>query len=483
MPKKPKPDQPKGFKVKEAAEVEEIGKAPSEDFGALGELPHGYGVDTIFLIAQEPHWLFTYWDIDITKHPGGAACLRYYAGESLEGEVEVPFETRNWYLPVKLAATEYFVEIGYYRDAKWKIIARSVPVTTPPDSVTASEDFDYATIPFHLSFQRLIDNLESATRAGEDLLSAVARLQQNGDFSAFGNIGFCELLTEDQRTLLSTLLGEDFQAALSSGAFSSGDIESKIRSFLDDQISSAGGSSEWLSSFRELISSFGGTAPSSETAASFWSPLTSQGAAASSWGSLGSWGETTSGAGAVLTSWTASAFASWAQAALTSWSQAAVSSWTIGGESSGSLVSMSSWLSGVQSSWAQAALASWSSAEVSSWFSAAATTSWSGASETLTSFGERGFFMHVNAEVIFYGGTDPRAKVTINGHPIVLNSDGTFRYHFVFPNADYRIDIVAESPDKVETRSATLDFHRSTAKIGEVTDTPQPSLGEPMGRL
>ena len=29
--------------------------------------------------------------------------------------------------------------------------------------------------------------------------------------------------------------------------------------------------------------------------------------------------------------------------------------------------------------------------------------------------------MHVNAEVIFYGGTDPRAKVTIDGKPIKLN--------------------------------------------------------------
>jgi hypothetical protein len=91
--------------------------------------------------------------------------------------------------------------------------------------------------------------------------------------------------------------------------------------------------------------------------------------------------------------------------------------------------------------------------------------------------------MHVNAEVIFYGGTDPRAKVTINGQPITLNPDGTFRYHFVFPNADYRIDITAESPDRVETRAASLDFHRATAKTGVVTDTPQPPLGEPMGRL
>jgi len=96
--------------------------------------------------------------------------------------------------------------------------------------------------------------------------------------------------------------------------------------------------------------------------------------------------------------------------------------------------------------------------------------------------GERNFFMNVNAEVIFYGGTDPRAKVTIDGHPVALSPEGNFRYHFVFPNADYEIPIVATSPDGVETRSARLCFERSTGKIGIVTDTPQPPFGEPMGK-
>jgi hypothetical protein len=98
---------------------------------------------------------------------------------------------------------------------------------------------------------------------------------------------------------------------------------------------------------------------------------------------------------------------------------------------------------------------------------------------------ERGFFMHVNAEVIFYGGTHPDASVTIDGKAITLNPDGTFRYHFRLPDGDWRIPIVARSPDKAETRSATLTFQRTTTKAGEVTDTPQPTElpPEPMGRV
>jgi len=91
--------------------------------------------------------------------------------------------------------------------------------------------------------------------------------------------------------------------------------------------------------------------------------------------------------------------------------------------------------------------------------------------------------MHVNAEVIFYGGTDPRAKVTIDGKPITLNPDGSFRYHFIFPDGVYEIPIVATSPDGVESRSAILRFQRGTQKSGRVDDTAQPSLVPPMGSL
>lgn len=536
MPQKPKPSKPKGFTLRTIPEEaqSQAGESllPSISFEDLGELPHGYGTDTIFLIAQEPHWLFTYWDIDIARHPGGATFLRYYTGSGdVEGEIEVPFETRNWYIPVEQANGDYYVEIGYHRGKSWNVIARSVTVTTPPDGMATSESFDYATVPFHLSYQRLIDQLESALKSGEDLLTAVSRLQQGGDFSAFRIEDFPNLLGEDQRSLLGALLGPDLLSELASGNLSSAEIEAKIRTHLEERISSGGGASEFLSSFRETAgaSLFSAGAFSSEMAAGSWSiaALASWAAGAvSSWvaagGEVSSWSvgvagttswsswstvetstETTGASGgmswaaalgaswaqAAFGSWTQSSLGSWEQAGLASWSQAALSSWgqtsaswAAGVESSSAMLSMSSWLQAVQSSWAQAAVSSWSSSEVSSWFSASAVTSWSGSSETLSSFGqERGFFMHVNAEVIFYGGTDPRAKVTIDGHPVALNADGTFRYHFIFPNADYEIPIVAESPDGMETRSAKLRFHRDTGKVGIVTDTPQPPLGAPMG--
>ena len=463
----------------------------SADLDNLGELPHSYGSDTIFLIAQEPHWLFTYWDIDISRHPGGQAHLRVYEGDDqLESEIEVPFETRNWYIPVKSAGSFYTVEIGYYRGAGWKPIARSAPVATPRDKVSESEDFDYASIPLHISFQKLTEHLQAAVRSGESLIQALARLQRDGQFDE-NTPGAYPQLALTQRMVLEALLGKDLLEELTSGGQNPQQIETRIEAYLKEKLSSGGASEAFGSEFLRasalsslgLFSGFGGF--SSEQPSS-WNL-----AAITSWasGALASWQEAAGGPGSswsAPSSWTGVESSSWGLETLTSWSQGALSSVGLAGTSSWPQAISSSWFQAVQSSWIGAAgISSWNQAALTSW-SQAALSSWSGgASESLSSFGvpapERGFFMNVNAEVIFYGGTDPQASVTIDGKPIKLNSDGTFRYHFVFPNGSYEIPIVATSPDGVETRSAILRFDRATQKVSQVDDTAQPPLGAPMG--
>jgi len=510
----------------------------SVDLDHLGELPKSYGSDTIFLIAQEPHWLFTYWDIDISRHPGGKTFLRVYEGEkTVEAEIEVPFETRNWYIPVKRAGAKYTVEIGYNRGSVWKVIARSHTIETPPDHLSDSDQFDYATIPLHLSFQKLVESIQQGIQTGETLITALSRLQKEGKPFAFGSDALPGISLE-QRIVLEALLGSNFIEELASGGLSSQEVEAKVRKYLEERFSSQGPISsfsreQWSAAESSLFSALG--ALSSEQVAS-WGPaeLSSWAAAVlSSWAaagessgwsgeSLGSWaraaessgglaswfqagesswaqaaisswlkGAESSWAGAAISSWLKGAQSSWAQAAISSWFQgaesswagAAISSWLQGAQSSWSQAALSSWLQGAQSSWAQAALSSWSQASVTSW-SQAAVTSWSGASEWVSSFGvARNFFMHVNAEVIFYGGTDPRAKVTIDGKPITLNPDGSFRYHFIFPDGVYEIPVVAVSPDGVESRSAILRFQRGTQKSGKVDNTAQPSLAPPMGSV
>ena len=60
--------------------------------------------------------------------------------------------------------------------------------------------------------------------------------------------------------------------------------------------------------------------------------------------------------------------------------------------------------------------------------------------------------MHVNAELIIYGGTEPDAQMRVNADKVTLSKDGTFAYHFVLPDGQFHIPVEATSADGVETR-------------------------------
>ena len=325
--------------------------------------------------------MFCYWDYTLTEGIEGAIFLRHgrEGTERPEAEVPVPTETNSWYLSVRDADADYYVELGHYNGGHWKTLTRSGTVLTPRDTLAGFGDPVFANMPFHATFQQLVEKLRGEMREGESLAAALARLQGRGDLP-LGR------LSPAQRIALDRLIDTEL------GSLTSGDLASYLGS------PGAG--------------------------------LFSGGFAQSSWG-----------AGA----------ASWAQAP--------------GGFSS-------AFLGLPGASW-ESALGSWSSAAMSSW---GVVSSW------MSSWAPREFFMHLNAEVIFYGGTHPDAKVTIAGKEIMIRPDGTFRYHFVFPDGEFEIPITATSPDGVETRQGVLRFERATAREGDVGSTAQPPLGAPMGR-
>ena len=353
-------------------------KMAGADLDHLGDLPRSYGEDRIFVVAQEPHWLFSYWDYTLTEDVEGTIFLRHGREEAdhPEGEVPVPSETNSWYLAARETDADYYVELGHYNGSHWKTLARSGTVLTPRDTVTGFGEPVFANMPFHATFQQLVEKIRGTMRDGESLADALARLQGPGELP----IG---RLTPAQRIALDRLLGTEI------GSLTSGQLSSHL--------GSPGAS---------LFS--GGLFPSSPVA----------GPGGSSRGFLAALG--ISGA-----SWE-SAPGSWSSAALSG--RGATSSW------------LSSWHRG------------------------------------------REFFMNLNAEVIFYGGTHPDAKVTVDGKEIMIRPDGTFRYHFVLPDGEFEVPVVATSPDGLETRCGVLRFERSTTREGDVASTAQPPLGAPMGR-
>ncbi|MBR8835160.1 MAG: DUF4912 domain-containing protein [Stigonema ocellatum SAG 48.90 = DSM 106950] len=74
----------------------------------------------------------------------------------------------------------------------------------------------------------------------------------------------------------------------------------------------------------------------------------------------------------------------------------------------------------------------------------------------------RQFWLIADAELIVYGATEPDATVTIGGHPIKLNPDGTFRFQMSFQDGLIDYPIMAVAADGEQTRSIHMSFNRET---------------------
>lgn len=335
-------------------------RASTDLLDHLGALPRSYGEELIFLVAQDPHWLFTYWDIDISRHPGGPCFLRVEeASGVLEKEIEVSFEVRNWYIPVAKAGGSYSVEIGFQRQGKWNALARSPIVTTPRDRFSESTVFDFATIPIHLSFQRLVESVSHCLASSEELLPALIKLQQG--FPAGVSSGFS--LEAREREILQALLGSEILAGISSDQWNSEELHSAISQRLRESLSSAEVAEffsrlpEWnsegslFSGFQKLSADLAGSSMQLSSAA-FTENLAVN---LSSWltGLISSW----SGGGASETLARLSASSSWAGSELSSASEFAARA------------ALSSWLAQSESSWKGAEVSVQALAVISSWSS------------------------------------------------------------------------------------------------------------------
>jgi uncharacterized protein len=353
-----------------------VESAPAPVYEDLGELPGSYDEDTLFLTARDPRWLFTYWDFNWGQYSpslmrGG---VRQFflkittAGGVQEALVEINPEARNWYVPVSHPGVEYFAEIGFFdKSGAWHKIVHSAPTSTPADGVDQDTEAAFATVPAHLTFERLLELVKEKMMEGESLITALARIAGEGrlEFRA----GKAPTWSDNQKRLLATLLGDTLIEKIGLG---SEEIDQLLRKQLQEKL------------FSESASGL------------------------------------TLGAAGLLESLAPGPH---------------------------------SLFSGIGASWS---------------------------AQPFSIRRERGFFMHVNAEIIFYGGTHPDATVWIDGKEIKLSPDGSFRYHHTLPDGDFAIPIIARSPDKVEERSATLSFLRGTARTGTVDHTTQPAELTPL---
>lgn len=134
-------------------------------------LSHVYGAPILFAIARDSRTIFVSWSIDWLSVFAKAlpvdreVHLRVYRADGLEEKSAAvePMATMH-YVTIPGPHGSYHVEIGYYQPADvWHSVATSNEVLMPPNGIAETAELDLATIPFHVSFQQLLNLFGPAT--------------------------------------------------------------------------------------------------------------------------------------------------------------------------------------------------------------------------------------------------------------------------------------------------------------------------------
>ena len=156
----------------------------SSDGARSGGLPASYGTDLLYVIARDPKSLFVYWDLNwrrLFMRAGVSARqvhLRIYREDgSIEGTHEINPFRGHCYVDVASAGTGYYCEIGCFVGEEWTSLVRSGKATTPQDRMSDDISAQFATLPIHLSFQRLLEMVRATGPEGATLAQSVAGLQ------------------------------------------------------------------------------------------------------------------------------------------------------------------------------------------------------------------------------------------------------------------------------------------------------------------
>ncbi len=257
-------DQPAPPPVSGPGRKYALGPVPPSQYFELAEteLPEAYGTKKLFLTARDPHWLYAHWDLTReqqlklnARSAAGHLILRIYAGK-VEGhpicEIHVHPESRHWFAHVERAGNSYAAELGYYSPPRrWTRIAVSSATVTPPDTVSAEGEIEFATIPFEFPFARLLEIIKSAVGEHLPLAQAIEELRRHGHPELPRAHGTpISAWTPQQEQALAKVVNLDEVRRVWMGSL---EITELIRRRLAHEISSLG-----ISSLSSLSSPFGG---------------------------------------------------------------------------------------------------------------------------------------------------------------------------------------------------------------------------------
>ncbi len=226
--------------------------------GSVNDWSGGLADDSLYILARDPESLFVYWTLDWaprfaaaglgeTQRPVHLRILREDGSAEATSTVDplVGFAFVN----VSAPGADYVCELGCFEGDDWTPLARSRAAQTPPATLSDDLSADFATLPFHLSFQRLIDIFRSAPHGNgtHGLAESVGDLQGKARAlqSSMSAIEWSDLVEA-----ASSLIGADNDAA--------DDVATLLRTAKDDT-SRALPTAEKLEEWRRLGERFSGS--------------------------------------------------------------------------------------------------------------------------------------------------------------------------------------------------------------------------------
>jgi hypothetical protein len=129
----------------------------------VDQLPRIYDSPLLFAIPRDPHTIFAYWNVNWAVVFGGdlpedrQVHLRVVQRDGSE-EISTAVEPMAGSICIQVSPERgpYRLEIGYHVSGHvWRLVAVSDRIAMPSESISEDTDVDLATIPYHLSFQRL----------------------------------------------------------------------------------------------------------------------------------------------------------------------------------------------------------------------------------------------------------------------------------------------------------------------------------------
>ncbi|MEO7167109.1 MAG: DUF4912 domain-containing protein [Spartobacteria bacterium] len=179
-----------GFQVSDQPVVRTAGEPLGLNEGQSAGLPSAVDADLLYVIARDPTSLFLYWEANWTRLFAQAGLsareinLRVFRADgSIEKTQEINPFRGHCYVEVSAAGQQYHCELGCFDGEIWRNLVRSGKTFTPEGKVSDDFSAEFATLPIHLSFQRMLDLFHARNGARDTLANSVAKLQEKARVS------------------------------------------------------------------------------------------------------------------------------------------------------------------------------------------------------------------------------------------------------------------------------------------------------------